>query len=216
MTKIGIIGATGAAGKEITKEAVVRGLETTAIVRNLDKAKELFTDSVSYLVKDAFALTKEDLQDFDVIIDAYAPSDVAKAYLHVDLATRLIAFFRTEKSPRLFFILGAGSLSNGKEGHVLDDLENIPDAQSWIEVPRQQAKEYAILSTVENVDWVGVSPGLLLKDGDKKSSILGTNTVLFNNNGVSETSTGTLAAAIIDEILEPKHIQERFTVIDKS
>ena len=125
MTKIGIIGATGAAGKEITKEAVVRGLETTAIVRNLDKAKELFTDSVSYLVKDAFALTKEDLQDFDVIIDAYAPSDVAKAYLHVDLATRLIAFFRTEKSPRLFFILGAGSLSNGKEGHVLDDLENM-------------------------------------------------------------------------------------------
>lgn len=117
MTKtIGVIGATGTAGKAITKEAVQKGFEVTAIVRNEEKAQKIFGKTVSYLNKDAFALQKTDLEKFDTIVDAFSPSDLKIAYLHIDLATKLVAFFRETTHPRLFFILGAGSLKNGKGG----------------------------------------------------------------------------------------------------
>jgi len=41
--KIGVIGATGKAGSLIVKEAVDRGHEVTAIVRNASKLNERFT-----------------------------------------------------------------------------------------------------------------------------------------------------------------------------
>lgn len=212
--KIGIIGATGTAGQAIVKEAVKQGFDTTAIVRNEVKAKDLFENTVSYLTKDAFELEKSDLQSFDVIVDAFAPSDVKKAYLHIDLATRLISYFREEENPRLFFILGAGSLLNGKGKHVLDDLKESPDAAAWIEAPKQQFKEFNFLSEVENVDWVGISPGILFKQGEVQPAKIGKNTILYDAKGKSETSSGTLAKVIVDEISNPKHKQERFTAID--
>ena len=214
MTKIGIIGATGAAGRAITKEAQARGLETTAIVRNLAKAKDLFGDTVSYLHRDAFDLTKEDLAAFDVVVNALSPAGLDIAYQHIDLATKLIAYFREAQSPRLFFILGAGSLKNGKGGRVLDDLEKNPDVAALINVPRQQAKEFDFLNQVDNVNWVAISPGFLLTDGQKTDSILGTDTILYSGEK-SETSTGTLASAILDEIQNPQHQQERFTVVNR-
>ncbi|MFC3932200.1 NAD(P)-dependent oxidoreductase [Streptococcus dentapri] len=160
---------TGAEEKAITKQAVEANFETTAIVRNLEKAKDLFGQTVSYFHKDAFDLQKEDLTNFDVIVNTFSPSGLDIAYQHIDLAAKLIAFFRQTENPRLFFILGAGSLKNGKGGRVLDDLEQIPDVQSWIEAPRQQAKEFTFLSTVDNVNWVGISPGFLLSQGPAKS-----------------------------------------------
>ncbi len=51
--KIGIIGATGKAGSRILKEALDRGHEVTAIVRNAAKITE---DNVKVLEKDVFSL----------------------------------------------------------------------------------------------------------------------------------------------------------------
>jgi len=47
--KIGIIGATGNAGSAIYQEAVQRGHEVTAIVRNEAKAKEQLGETVKTL-----------------------------------------------------------------------------------------------------------------------------------------------------------------------
>ncbi|PEE38339.1 hypothetical protein CN271_32915, partial [Bacillus cereus] len=51
--KIGIIGATGKAGSRILKEALDRGHEVTAIVRNAAKITE---ENVKVLEKDVFSL----------------------------------------------------------------------------------------------------------------------------------------------------------------
>ncbi|WP_461216046.1 NAD(P)H-binding protein [Lacticaseibacillus sp. GG6-2] len=214
MTKVGIIGATGVAGQALVQEALAQNLETTAIIRNAAKGKDLFQDKVNYLIKDAFALKKADLENFDVIIDAFSPSELASAYQHIDLATKLVAFFRTQDTPRLFFILGAGSLKNGKGGHVFDDLLKDPSAQSWIEAPRQQFKEFDFLSEVDNVNWVAVSPGIIFKPGEARQALVGEDTVLYNAEGKSETSSGTLAKEIINEIQTPKHDHVRYEVID--
>ena len=88
-----------------------RGHEVTAIVRNHKKAEDLFGSEAAILAKDAFDLAKEDLVAFDAIVNAFA-TEPAKAYRHVDLAAELIALLRESDSPRLVFILGAGSLLN--------------------------------------------------------------------------------------------------------
>jgi putative NADH-flavin reductase len=79
--KIGIIGATGKAGRPLCAEAITRGPEVTAIVRNSDRAGRLLGPDVPVLTRDAFDLTGDDLSGFDVIIDAFstAPAYVSAA-----------------------------------------------------------------------------------------------------------------------------------------
>lgn len=68
MLKLGIIGANGRAGQLIAKNAVVRNMAVTAIVRHITD------DDAGYqtLEKDLFDLTTEDVQDFDVLACATA------------------------------------------------------------------------------------------------------------------------------------------------
>jgi len=210
--KVGIIGATGNAGAAIFKEAQQRGHEVVAIVRNAAKAKEQLGENSLIIEKDAFSLAQSDLQDFDVIIDAFATSP-DQAYLHVDLATKLVAFFREQKT-RLFFILGAGSLLNEQGERNINDLKKAPGSESWIAIPENQLDEYLFLQTVKNVDWVGISPGNLFQAGEAVPAISGKDHLLFNDQKQSVTSSGTLAKAIIDEIETPQQHNTRFTVID--
>lgn len=66
--KIAIIGATGKAGKLIMEEALKRGLDVTAIVRNKSK---LSNSKVKVIEKDLFDLKKDDLKDFDTVVSAF-------------------------------------------------------------------------------------------------------------------------------------------------
>lgn len=215
--KITIIGATGTAGEALVTEALTRGHQVLAIGRSSEKLAKLSNlagkdrQQLSTIAKDAFALTKADLADSDVIVDAFA-SNPDQAYLHVDLATKLIAMFRGAKQ-RLVFILGAGSLKTGEDHHLfVHDMEKNPKVQAIIEVPRNQLAELVFLRTVKNVDWVGISPAINFYKGDATKFILGKETLLFNEKGVSETSSGTMSVAILNEIERPQHKKERFTV----
>ena len=64
--KIAVVCANGKAGKLIVKEAVSRGIDVTAVVREDNK-----TEAKNVLKKDLFNLTAADLKDFDVVIDAF-------------------------------------------------------------------------------------------------------------------------------------------------
>ena len=213
MTKVGIIGATGMAGSATFKEAQSAGLDVTAIVRNKSKAKNKLGDSIQILEKDAFALDHDDLADFDVVVDAFS-TDPAQAYLHVDLTAHLISLFRETQHPRFIFILGAGSLHTGDDHHlVVEDIKKVPGAESFINTPINQLAELHFLQDVTNVNWVGISPASSFVAGEASDNILyGTEELLTDKDGNSETTGGTMAKAIVKEIQEPSHKQERFTV----
>ncbi|MBS7577125.1 MULTISPECIES: NAD(P)H-binding protein [unclassified Enterococcus] len=213
--KIGVIGATGNAGLAVLKEAIARNHEVTAIVRNQAKLQgELGEQKVQIIEKEVFDLTIDDLKQFDVVVNAFATMP-PKAYLHIDLAAKLVHLFRENKKTRLFFIVGAGSLKTGSDNHLLlDDLKLTPDSESWIAIPDNQYKELEFLRMIDNVDWVAVSPGVTFQHGSAGSFISGENHLLFNQKNESITSSGTLAVAILNEIETPKYHQGRFTVID--
>ncbi|MDP0530018.1 NADH-flavin reductase, partial [Lacticaseibacillus paracasei] len=80
---------------------------------------------------------------------------------------------------------------------------------------QNQLKELTFLRDVDNVNWFGVSPAADFHPGEAQPALLGTDTLLFNDQQQSGTSAGTMAVAILDELENPKHHQTRFTVADK-
>lgn len=215
MTKVGIIGATGMAGSATFKAAQNAGLDVTAIVRNADKAKQNLGSDIQILETDAFNLTKSDLEQFDVVVDAFATAP-EQAYLHTDLAAHLVAVLRETDSPRLIFILGAGSsfVGNGEQRHyAYDDMKADPNNAAWQSIPENQLYELNFLKDVKNVNWTGISPGQLFVPGELATKILyGKDDMLFDEQGRSQTTSETMAKAIIDEIITPAHKQERFII----
>lgn len=212
--KIGIIGATGNAGRALTAEAGKRGHQTTAIVRNGAKAEEVLGADTAVLERDAFAITAEDLAAFDVVVNAFGTAP-DQAYRHVELSQSLVE--RTGKAgPRLVFILGAGSLTTGEDNHLfVEDIRNIPGSEAWIAIPENQLQQLEYLRTVTDVNWVGVSPSAMFTPGEATAPKLGGDELLTASDGDSHTTTGTMAVAIIDEIENPAHRQTRFTVSDR-
>lgn len=214
--KIIVVGATGTAGKQIVKEALTRGHEVTAVARSNDKLQALGNDAnLTILAKDAFDLTKEELVSGDVVIDALSQAP-DKAYLQTDIATKWVAYFRESESPRLFFILGAGSLVTGDDQHlVIEDIKQTPGSESWIGIPENQLYELNFLKDVHNVDWVGVSPGLTFQAGENEQFVIGKDELLFSENGESVTDSRALAIAIVDEVENRQYKNERFHVINQ-
>jgi putative NADH-flavin reductase len=214
--KITVVGATGTAGSQIVKEALSRGHEVTAIARTEEKLAALGADAnLTIIAKDAFDLTKEELATADVVVHALSMSP-DKAYLQTDLATRWVSYFRETESPRLFFVLGAGSLVTGEDKHfVIEDIRPLPDSDAWIAIPQNQFYELNFLRDVHNVDWVGVSPGFIFQAGDNEEFILGEDELLFSENGESVTDSRALGIAIVDEIENRNFVNKRFHVVNK-
>lgn len=214
--KIMIIGATGMAGSAITKLALERGHDVIAIGRSEEKLANLPVNAhLETRAKDAFSLTLPELQTVDVVVDAMATSP-DKAYLHVDLATKLVSQLRERQQPRLVFILGAGSLTTGDDAHLfVHDIESDPANAAFVAIPQNQLAELKFLRTVTNVDWVGISPAANFTTGPATAIQYGHDTLLTDTNGDSTTNSGTMAVAVLDEIEQPQHHQERFTVANQ-
>src|SRR5665213_3137891 len=205
--KIGIIGATGNAGRALYAEAVKRGHQVTAMVREPDEARTLLGADVVVLAKDAFDLVYGDLKVFDVVVDAFSTAPT-QAYRHLDLATRLVSLLRDTQRPRLIFIVGAGSPTTGADHHLLvEDLRRSPGAETWIATPDNQLKELRFLQGVDNVNWVAVSPSRTFAPGEATGFVLGRDDMLVAPDGSSHLTPGTMAVAILDEIEHPAHVR---------
>lgn len=209
--KIGIIGATGNVGQVVTREAMNRGHEVTALVRDGEKAKNLLGNDVTIVEKDAMTLTHDDLAGYDVVVDAFAST---KPYQHLDLAARLVSFFREDDSTRLAFVVGASILHNETGETLLADTLKKYAGQPWLGGMIQQDHEYDFIQWVEDVDWTVITPSTEFVDGPKTSYKLGSDEVITSADGKEEVSFANFAAALLDEIETPKHIRQQFAVVN--
>lgn len=214
--KIMVVGGSGTAGSQIVKEASSRGHQVTAVGRTKENLEKLaFEGDVTLLVKDAFDITKEELAAHDVVVQAVSQAP-DKAYLQTDLTTKWVAEFRETESPRLFFILGAGSLVTGDDKHhVIEDIRQAPGSDAWIGIPQNQFYQLNFLRDVKNVNWVGVSPGETFRAGENAAYKVGKDELLYSDNGESATDSRAIAVAIVDEIENPQHHNERFHVVNQ-
>ena len=77
--KVAIIGASGRVGGLVADELVARGHEVTGLVIDPGKIRN---KQVKAVEKNVFALKKEDLEEFDVVVSAFGQFTPEEARAH--------------------------------------------------------------------------------------------------------------------------------------
>ena len=210
--KIGIVGASGKAGQLIMKEALDRGHQVTAIVRDASKISE---PNVAVLERDVFSLTAADLSGFDAVVNAFG-APAGKEHLHVEAGNALIEAMKGAPTTRLLVVGGAGSLfvDEAKTTRV----HETPDfPKEYLATAQNQGENLRILQETNGIQWTFISPSAFFDPAGERTGAyqLGKDHLLVNASGQSYVSYADYAIAVLDEIENPKHRNERFTVGSK-
>ena len=205
--KIGVIGATGKAGRLIAAEAALRGHAVTAIVRD---GKKIKNKDYAILQKDLYDLNAKDLDRFDAVVDAFGtPFDAESADGHVNSLEHLIKVFEHLPKTRLLVVGGAGSLYTD-ESRTHRVIENIP--KEWRATPERMAAAFEQLQK-SAINWTYFSPAITFDPagGRTLAYTVSGDVAALNAKGESYISYADYASAMIDEIEQKKHVKARFT-----
>ncbi|MFI6580925.1 NAD(P)-dependent oxidoreductase [Embleya sp. NPDC050493] len=210
--RITVFGAAGSVGSRVVSEALSRGHEVTAVVRDAARFPELHPEAEAR-VGDATRI--EDVATLgagrDVVISATRPAPGNEQAL-ADTAEALLSGL-AGTGVRLLTVGGAGSLTVPGDGDTLavDDPRFVPTA--WRGIALACNAQLDVFRTDTEVDWTYLSPPANLEPGIRTGTFrLGTDELLVDNDGVSAISVEDLAVALIDEAEQPRHRRARFTV----
>lgn len=208
--KIAVVCANGKAGQLITKEALQRGLDVTAIVRGENRSAA--SQSIS---RDVLDITANDLKGFDVVVDAFGAWTEDTLPLHSS-SLKVLCDALSGTDTRLLVVGGAGSLYVNPEHTVcVADGPDFPDM--FKPLAAAMAKALSELRQREDVKWIYISPaGDFQAEGGRSGNyILGGEELTLNEKGESVISYADYAVAMVDEIMEGGHIKERISVVQK-
>lgn len=199
--KIALIGASGNAGSRILRELSDRGHAVTAIARNADRIAAL----------PGVAPVSGDVGAPDSLAETLRGHDAVVSSLHFATADAagLIGTVRASGVKRYLVVGGAGSLEIAP-GQRLIDQPDFPDA--YKAEASAGADFLDLLRGVQELEWTFLSPSAMFVPGERTGQFrLGTDTLLSNEQG-SSISFEDYAIALVDEIEQPRHIRQRFTV----
>ena len=214
MKKIVIIGATGYVGSAILKEALGRGHQVKAIVRNPSKLTLIHPNLkvVGGNVTDTDFLSRE-LAKSDAVISAFNPGwENPKTYDEtLEGHGSIICAVRNAGVHRYLMVGGAGSLLVAP-GRLLMNEPDVPE--KLLPGIRSLAKVYTdLLLPEKSFDWVFLSPAANMFPGQRTGKFrLGKDELVVDEKGDSNISVEDFAVAMIDELEQEKHHQERFTL----
>lgn len=203
-----VIGANGNAGRRIVEKALKAGHQVTGVVR-----REGAIEGIPSIVKDALQLTKQELTQFDVVVNATSAFTPDTYYLQTDL-TLLLVKALANTNTRLIVVGGAGSLYVDEDHTV--QLYDTPDFPAeYLGLAKAQGNAIDILRKFSNVDWTFFSPAADFDEKGVESSdyVLGTENFILNKEGNSYISYETYAQILVDEINNHKFGRQRFTAV---
>lgn len=215
MKQIVLIGASGFIGSALLNEALNRkDIEVIAAVRNPEK---ITTKDKNLRVEklDIFSINavEELVKGADAVISAYNPGwtnpniaeDTLKGYKSI------IEGVKKSGVSRLLIVGGAGSLYVKPDVTVIDagfiPNDILPGVKALAQILNED------LYNEKELDWVFFSPAGIIEPGKRTGKYeLGKNNLITDSEGNSKISVEDYAKAMIDELQEPKHHQERFTI----
>lgn len=210
--KVAIIGASGNIGSVIRDEALSRGHQVTAIVRNPEKITvknksltavkgDVLKDNVEKLVK-----------GHDAVISAYNPG-WTNPNIAPETGTAYKAIIEGVKKSgvkRLLIVGGAGSLEVSPGVQLIDTMQ-VPDLIKGAILALREV--LYTLRKEKDLDWTFLSPAATISPGQRTGKFqTGKDQLLKDRNGDSKISIQDFAVAMLDELEKPKHKRERFTV----
>jgi putative NADH-flavin reductase len=204
-----LYGATGTLGQRILAEALDRGHTVTAAARNPDRIQEmtgvtlrqgdiLDTDSVAGIA-----------QGHDAIVSAVGPGHGGDPCFLVAAARSLIAAAK-RTGVRLVVLGGAGSLDVEPEVQL---VETSDFASTWMGVALAHRDALELYRAAPpDVDWSYASPAATVEPGQRTGRYrTGGDHLVVDEHGRTRISAEDLAAALIDEVEQPRHRRQRFT-----
>ena len=203
-----VIGANGKAGHRIVEKALKAGHQVTGLVR-----REGAIEGIPTIVKDALQLKKQELTQFDVVVNATSAFTPDTYHLPADL-TLLLVKALANTNTRLIAIGGAGSLYVDEDHTVqLNDTPEFP--KEFLARSKTHGKSDDILRKFSNVDWTMFTPPPILDAEGPESNdyVLGNENVILNKEGKPYISYATFAQILVDEINNHKFSRQRFTAV---
>lgn len=203
-----VIGANGKAGRLIVEKALKAGHQVSGVVR-----REGAIEGIPTIVKDALQLTKQELTQFDVVVNATSAFTPDTYHLPADL-TLLLVKALANTNTRLIAIGGAGSLYVDEDHTVqLNDTPEFP--KEFLARSKTHGKSDDILRKFSNVDWTMFTPPPILDAEGPESNdyVLGNENVILNKEDKPYISYATFAQTLVDEINNHKFSRQRFTAV---
>lgn len=213
--KVVVLAATGQAGRTILSELIQRNHQVTAVVRNTDKLPKSI-HAISDTFDNAQNIAKI-IQGADAVVTAFGPAkDDPRFFSDVSYTDQLARFtelvieaVREANVPRLLMVGGAGSLWFSPGVTVLDSghwPENLAP------IAKSHMNAFAALRA-SNINWSYFSPPMLIQPGVRTGVFrLGTDDLIFDENGKSWVSFEDYAIALVDELENPANERKRFTI----
>lgn len=214
--KVALIGASGFVGTAVLNELLERGHEVTALTRD---AANITKQHENLSVVQANVTTPTDLAEkakgHDAVISAFN-AGWTNPNLYDDFLNGSKAIQDGVKKSgvkRFIYIGGAGSLYTSAGGQFVDT----PEFPAQIKPGATAARDYLnILKEEKDLDWTFLSPALEMHQGtsgERKGKYRkGLENPVFDENNRSIASVEDTALAIVDELENPQHIRQRFTV----
>lgn len=214
--KIALIGATGFVGTELLNELLARGHQVTALART--PAKLAAREGLTVVAADVYdeAQVAQAVEGHDAVLNAFNPgwTDPQLYQRFMDGSHAILAGARRAKAKRVVVIGGAGSLFVAPGVQLVDTpafLDHVPPNI----VPGAQAAR-DLLGELRNeaaLNWTLVSPPAMLQPGTRTGAYrLGQEQLLMNGEQPAGISVQDFAVAVVDELEQPKHPRQRFTV----
>ncbi len=208
--KIAVIAANGKEGKLVVEEALRRGHDVTAVVRGENRSA-----ATQAIVKDILDLAREDLAGFDAVVDAFGAWAPDTLDQHTKTSQHLCDILAGNDT-RLLVVGGAGSLYMNPE-HTTQLLETPEFPAEYVPLASAQRDELDALRSRDDVRWTFVSPAADFQaEGARTGAyLLAGEEFTTNDKGESAISYADYAVALIDEIEQGSHIQQRISVLGK-
>ncbi|MDH6554088.1 NAD(P)H-binding protein [Streptomyces sp. SAI-041] len=207
-----MFGAAGKAGSRVVAEAAARGHQVTAVVRDLD-ALSVLPDGVQAAAGDVTDLkaVAAHAKDADAIVLTVGGPDAA-LYTNAVSAAASAARALGPAGPRILHMGGGASLLNS-EGVRFFDTPGFPEEFKPYAIGQIRALD-AYLTLGDDVTWTYLSPPPVhFTPGTRTGHYrTGLDHPVLGDDGQARISYEDYAAALVDEIENPRHLNRRFTV----
>jgi len=210
MNKIVVFGAAGRLGQRIVAEAVARGHEVTAVVRQSETAPA-FADPVAVVAGDVTSAESVAAvaKDADALVAAVAAPG---RDIYRTLAETLVgvAAALPQPAPRIVHVGGGATLTT-PDGTRFLDLPSFP--AEYLDMASGQAQALEVYQASSGVTWTYISPPpVYFAPGERRGTYrTGLDQPVTGADGEARLSYEDMAVVIVEEIERPKFLSTRFT-----
>lgn len=213
MMKVGIIGANGNLGSRVTKQALDRGYAVKGFIYSGD----ISDTRVEVIKKNLFDLSKEDINDIDVMISAFGGGFKVDPVINQEAFKKYVELL-TQGNKKLITIAGAGSLYTDSS-HTQYEYQSDTHPEKLKNISKYIRLGVDELQKDKSFDWIVVCPSRFfdLNGPFTGKYIVGNQEeIITNDDHESYVTYDDLAKAMVDFIESRQYNHQVVTIATQS